>query len=116
MDAALPSRIDFNRLMQHLGGDRAVLAELLALFLKSAEHSIEQMGQAERDINVISWLQQAHQLKGACKNITAKRLANLCVEAEDVTRLPNPQSAAVLYHMNKELAALHELIARYLAG
>ncbi len=114
MEASLQQRIDFARLNSHLGGDQKVLAELLQLFLKSAAVSIETMAQAEAGTNVILWLQQAHHLKGACKNITAKRLTSLCLEAESITRLPNQQTAAVLYHMHKELALLRETIADYL--
>lgn len=113
MDAALLQRIDFMRLTINLGGKKKVIEEMLDLFLASATESLEKMESCEHTRNIILWLQTAHRLKGASNNITAKRLAGLCTEAEEIQSFPHPQSEAVLYHMHKELALLREAIAAH---
>lgn len=114
MDAALLQRIDFLQLAIMLGGNRKTIADMLALFLKSASESIETLEAAEKSSNVLLWLQTAHKLKGAGKNITAKRLVGLCLEAEEIHALPHPQASNVIYNLYKELALLREAIAAHL--
>lgn len=113
MDAALLPRIDFFRLALNLGGKPAIIHQMLDLFLASAAQTLEKMEAATREGDVSAWLKTAHHLKGAAKNITAKRLAGLCEEAEAIETLPHEQSAAVLYHLHKELAALHLAIHQH---
>ena len=115
MDAALLSRIDFLQLAIHLGGNKAVIKQMLELFMKSADESLAVLEKAEHEGNVILWLQTAHKLKGASKNITAKRLAGLCLEAEEIKSLPHQQSSAILYHIQKEIAILRDTIAKHLS-
>lgn len=110
MDAALLQRIDFFRLAIHLGGKRQVIEEMLTLFLNASATHMQTLEAAERSRNVLLWQQTLHQLKGAAQNVTAKRLASLCIEAEDITKLPHGQSGAMLYHMHKELALLRVAI------
>ena len=110
MVAALPQRIDFLRLAMNLGGKQKAVVEMLDLFMKSTKILLQQMEAAAVEKNIITWLQAAHKIKGASQNITAKRLMMLCVEAEEIKELPHPQSSAVLYNMNKELALLRVAI------
>ncbi len=116
MDAALLQRIDFLKLAMHLGGKKPLIAEMLALFFKTASDLLMQMEIAARDQNVLLWLQTAHKLKGAAQNVTAKRLVGLCLEAEAITTLPHAQGEAVLYHLHKELALLRDAVTREIAG
>jgi len=113
MDASLLQRIDFLRLAMNLGGNKAMIENMLDLFSKSCMESLVEMEYAEHHCNVIIWLQTAHKIKGAAKNITAKRLAALCEEAEQIQSLPHEQSANVIYNMHKELVLLMEAIASY---
>ncbi len=113
MDASPLQRIDFLKLALNLGGNKATIESLLTMFIKSSVQSIQKMEQAEATRNVIAWLQTAHQMKGAAKNITAKRLTTLCEEAEEIQSLPHPQSSNVIYNMHKELALLREAVAAY---
>ena len=115
MDASLLQRIDFFRLAINLGGNRTVIHEMLTLFLNTAASHMQKLEVAERALNILVWQQITHQLKGAAQNITAKRLASLCIEAEEIKKLPHPQSSAVLYHMHKELALLHMAIEEHAA-
>ena len=114
MEASLPQRIDFLKLAINLGGNKSTIAHMLELFIQTTTYSLEKMEKAGHDNNVILWLQTAHQIKGAAKNITARRLALLCEEAETIRSLPHQQSANVLYNMHKELALLREEIEEYL--
>jgi HPt (histidine-containing phosphotransfer) domain-containing protein len=114
MQAGLPQRIDFFRLALNLGGNRAAVAEVLALFLKACTNQLRTLEQAIASHQLLSWQQTLHQMKGAAQNITAKRLANLCIEGEEITALPHEHAAAVLYHLHKELAHLREEIEEHL--
>lgn len=114
MDAALLQRIDFLRLSINLGSNRKNMKEMLDLFLRSAEASLDKIEAAHQENNIILWLQVAHQLKGSSHNITAKRLVGLCLEAEEIQELPHNQAGAIAYHMRKELAMLREIIQKHL--
>jgi HPt (histidine-containing phosphotransfer) domain-containing protein len=114
MDASLPQRLDLFRLAMNLGGNRATIAHMLQLYLSSAHTSLQTLEDAQRRQNTILWLQVLHQLKGASQNITARRLAGLCVEAEQVQELPHPHSESMLYHLHKEFALLRIAIESYL--
>jgi HPt (histidine-containing phosphotransfer) domain-containing protein len=114
MDASLLQRIDFLRLSINLGGNKKTIRQMLEMFLSSTAASLKRMEKAEAEANILVWLQVAHQLKGASKNITAKRLAVLCEEAEVIQEFPHPQSANVIYNMHKELALLRTAIEKHL--
>lgn len=114
MDASLLQRIDFLRLAINLGGNKKTIRQMLTMFLSSTAESLVKMEKAEAASNILVWLQTAHQLKGAAKNITAKRLAVLCEEAEVIQEFPHPQSANVTYNLHKELALLRAAIDSYL--
>lgn len=111
VDASTLPRIDLVRLALNLGGNKATVIEMLHMFLTTAQKTIEEMEEAERKGNLLTWLQGAHHLKGAAKNITAKRLAQLCSEAEAIDCLPHAHTQNVLYNMSKELAHLRQLFA-----
>ena len=113
MSAALPQHIDFLGVAMNLGGNRETISNMLDLFIKSVAASIEHLEAAERNSNVISWLQTTHTIKGAAQNMTAQRLIMLCREAEEIQSLPHSQSSSVMYNMYKELAILREAIAKY---
>jgi HPt (histidine-containing phosphotransfer) domain-containing protein len=113
MHASLLQRIDFFKLALNLGGNKATILSMLDLFTQSTAESLEKIEQAESARNTIIWLQTVHKMKGAAKNITARRLATLCEEAEEIQSLPHPQSSNVIYNMHKELALIREAIAAY---
>jgi HPt (histidine-containing phosphotransfer) domain-containing protein len=91
-----------------------VIEEMLGLFLSTSMSQMEKLEHAERSLNILAWKQTTHQLKGAAQNITAKRFASLCIEAEEIHSLPHPQSGAVIYHLYKELALLRGAIEAHL--
>lgn len=113
-DAALLQRIDFFRLALNFGGNQETIKEMLRLFLTSTATQLEKLEIAERDRNIIAWLQIIHQLKGAAQNITAKRMASLCIEAEEIQSLPHEQSRAITYHLYKEMALLGAAISGHI--
>ncbi len=115
MEASLQQRIDFLTITINLSGDKKAVRELLELFVHSNAELLKRMEQAEKEMNIIAWLQLAHQMKGAANYIGAKRFVTLCLEAEDIKQMPNEQSGAVMYHMMKEQAHLREAIEKHLA-
>ena len=115
MEASLLQRIDLLALTIQLGGDKHSIRELLELFLHANTQTLKRLEEAKEDGNIIAWLQLAHQMKGSAGYIGAKRLVGLCIEAEDIKKLPNEQTDPVLYHMGKELAHLRETITKHLA-
>lgn len=112
-DASLPQRIDFFRLALNLGGNKETVKEMLLLFLTTSAAQLEKLEAAERELNIIVWLQIIHQLKGAAQNITARRFASLCIEAEEIRSLPHEQSRAITYHLYKEMALLGTAISAH---
>jgi HPt (histidine-containing phosphotransfer) domain-containing protein len=115
MEASLLQRIDLLALTINLSGDKHAIRELLELFLHANTQTLKRLEEAKENDNIIAWLQLAHQMKGSAGYIGARRLTGLCVEAEDIKKLPSEQSAAVLYHMGKELSHLRETISRHLS-
>ncbi len=83
---------DLQRLAAFTDGDAAVEAELLALFVATAERYLADLAssvdQAER------WRATAHSLKGAAGNIGAAAMAELAAAAERTT--PDPKLLARL--------------------
>jgi HPt (histidine-containing phosphotransfer) domain-containing protein len=63
-----------------VGGDAALLAELRAAFLESAERQLDLMGRARCDAN---WLVSASRLKSLAASFGAAGLSDLADEALD---------------------------------
>ena len=113
IEASRAAHLNPRQLEENLDGAMA-LNEILPIFLASAEDCIERLDEASSRHNLIGWRQVAHELKGAALSVTARRLAELCIEAEAVARMPDEQAGAVLYHMQKELAILRQEVAKLL--
>jgi len=78
--------VDFDRLRSFTEDDRALEAELVALFLATAEGYLERLGAALHD--AAGWRAAAHSLKGAAGNIGAVAMADLAAAAEQAS--PDP--------------------------
>ena len=81
--------VDFDRLRSFTDGDPALEAELLGLFVMTAERYLAGLEEALDEPG--QWRAFAHSLKGAASNIGAPAVADLAAEAEraspDPTRL-----------------------------
>ena len=70
------------RLMQLVGGNQAVLNELIDTFLTDAPASLATMHRALRDQDAASFRRAAHTLKSNAADFGAHKLADLCRELE----------------------------------
>ena len=78
-DSPANASIDFAHLESYVGGDQAIVREVLALFSDQARTVLPQLdpqGPAE------AWRNTAHSLKGSALGIGAEALALACSEAE----------------------------------
>ena len=113
MDAFLPPRIDLKLLIHNMGGNEKVIPKLLEVFWESCDDYVKRMEKALLQKDMKAWQLHAHSLKGAALSVTARRIAMVCEEAEHTLTLKNKEGAALLYHLNKEIATLRsELAAR----
>jgi hypothetical protein len=95
--------VDFSYLEGFVGGDRAVVLEVLALFRQQASAWDPGLTEANPD-----WRALAHTIKGAARGIGANPLGDLCQTAE----FGQP---ADLAPVRVELAATVAAIAAYMA-
>jgi len=75
------TEIDFDHLNQYVGGDPDLTAEVFGLF----KHQVEMWGRAlvvEADDDI--WESATHSLKGTSLAVGAKKLAELCSNAESL--------------------------------
>jgi CheY-like chemotaxis protein len=85
------------KLMDRVGGDRQLLREVVDLFFRDAEPTVEAMGQALTRADCPELMRVSHRLKGALNNLELRAAAEL---------------AARLEHMaeTNQLAGAHQLI------
>jgi hypothetical protein len=95
--------VDFSYLEGFVGGDRAIVLEVLALFRQQAESWDPGLTETNPD-----WRALAHTIKGAARGIGANPLGDLCQTAE----FGQP---ADLAPVRVELAAAVAAIAAYVA-
>jgi hypothetical protein len=69
--------VDFSYLEGVLGGDRAVMGEVLAIFRQQARIWVGGLDESNPE-----WRAVAHTVKGAARGIGANPLGDLCHEAE----------------------------------
>lgn len=115
MEASLQSRVDLTLLTQNMGGNGKVIPKLFEVFWKSSDETIRQMEKALKTKDLKQWQFHAHSLKGAARSVTARRIASICEECEHLNALKKKEAAALLYHLNKEVAILRELIKNQIA-
>ncbi len=76
--------VDLVHLARYTGGDRALNAEVLQLFLDQSAQLLRQMHDALENRDQKSWHEIAHSLKGAARGIGAFALADAAAVAEPV--------------------------------
>jgi HPt (histidine-containing phosphotransfer) domain-containing protein len=102
--------IDFNHLEHYVGGDQAIIREVLALFSDQARTVLPQLdpeGPADQ------WRGVAHSLKGSALGIGALDLAAACGDAEQAHDAPPAEKAAVRVRIADCLGAVLADIAAY---
>lgn len=102
--------IDFSHLEHYVGGDQAIIREVLALFSDQARTvlpALDPAGPADQ------WRNAAHSLKGSALGIGAMALAAACGEAELAKDAPVEQKAAARARIADCLGAVLTDIAAY---
>ena len=102
--------IDFSHLEHYVGGDQAIIREVLALFSDQARTvlpTLDPVGPAEQ------WRNAAHSLKGSALGIGAMALASACSEAELAKEAPATEKAAARARIADCLGAVLADIAVY---
>ena len=73
---------DWQQLSQLAGEDREFEAELMAIFLQDAEHSLKQLEQAIASQSMQTIEEVAHSLRGASANVGAIALSAVALQLE----------------------------------
>ena len=104
--------IDFNHLERYVGGDQAIIREVLALFSDQARTVLPQLdprGPADQ------WRSAAHSLKGSALGIGAGALAEACGQAELAKEAPVAEKIAARARIANCLGDVLADIAAYRA-
>jgi HPt (histidine-containing phosphotransfer) domain-containing protein len=102
--------IDFNHLEHYVGGDQAIIREVLALFSDQARTVLPLLdpeGCADQ------WRSAAHSLKGSALGIGAGALAEACGVAEQAKGAPVAEKIAARARVADCLGAVLADIAAY---
>ena len=102
--------IDFSHLEHYVGGDQAIIREVLALFSDQARTVLPALDPAGP---VDQWRNAAHSLKGSALGIGALALAQACGDAEAAREAPVEQKAAARILIADCLGAVLADIAVY---
>ena len=102
--------IDFSHLEHYVGGDQAIIREVLGLFSDQARTvlpALDPAGPADQ------WRNAAHSLKGSALGIGAIALASACSEAELAKEATTEQKAEARARIADCLGAVLTDIAAY---
>jgi HPt (histidine-containing phosphotransfer) domain-containing protein len=102
--------IDFSHLEHYVGGDQAIIREVLALFSDQARTvlpTLDPSGPADQ------WRNAAHSLKGSALGIGAMALASACGDAEAAKEAAAEEKAAARARIADCLGAVLADIATY---
>ena len=102
--------IDFSHLEHYVGGDQAIIREVLALFSDQARTVLPTLDPAGP---VDQWRNAAHSLKGSALGIGAMALASACGDAEAAREASVEQKTAARARIADCLGAVLADIAVY---
>jgi len=92
-----PKSFNRERLAEFSGGDKEIEAHLIRAFLNTLDTDLSNMDKHARNKNHDEWVAAVHKLYGACSNIGAESIANLCDEAQYYTeRVTDPDKIDIL--------------------
>ena len=112
-DAMTGPAIDLQHLARYTGGDRAIDAEILALFDNQCREMLAGLAHAADGGDWKSWREIAHTIKGAARGVGAFPLAEDAAAAETAD---GDKAAAqmALERLRTSAMAAHEFIATFL--
>jgi HPt (histidine-containing phosphotransfer) domain-containing protein len=102
--------IDFNHLEHYVGGDQAIIREVLALFSDQARTVLPLL---DPEGSVDQWRSAAHSLKGSALGIGAAALAVACGDAEQARDASVAEKIAARARIADRLGAVLADITTY---
>ena len=104
--------VNFENLHAITGGDEEVEAALFASFLEDTGACLESMRVAYSAGDEVLWRQQAHALKGACINLGAQKLGDLCCRAQMSWQASSDDKYAILQEIEGEFQRVRDVLAK----
>ena len=86
--------VDLAHLARYTGGDQALNAEVLQLFVNQAGELVQRMDSVLQTGDVKTWKEVAHSLKGAARGIGAFAMANAAEACEPIDPASDANGAA----------------------
>ena len=107
--------VDLAHLSQYTGGDARLDAEVLQLFVRQTEESIQRLDLLLDTGNTKAWREAAHSLKGAAGGVGAFVVAEMAGRAESADPGADRSKAAeCLVRLRESCDVAREFIAAYL--
>lgn len=116
MSSAAPQPVDLAHLARYTGGDRALNAEVLRLFVGQAADLMNQLQTVIEARDAKTWRYITHSIKGAARGIGAFSLADVAAEAEPLDLAAQTSEAlASLAALKARAEAVHRFVEAYLS-
>ena len=117
MSSPATSPVDLTHLARYTGGERALNAEVLRLFVDQSAELMEQLESVVKARDAQTWRHITHSLKGAARGIGAFALAQVAAEAEPLDpALQHAQAVMTLQSLKLRAEAVHDFVSDYLAA
>jgi CheY-like chemotaxis protein/HPt (histidine-containing phosphotransfer) domain-containing protein len=110
LSAVVDAAVDEAAVVKMVGGDRALLREMVALFIEDYPKRVLEISDALRDNNAEALEFAAHAVKGAAMTLCARRVGDTALSLEQMGR------ASELHLAGDALAALEDELAQAHAG
>lgn len=104
--------VDLGRALERVGGERALLAELVEIFLEDLPGHRQTMRAGAGDGSLSDIRRAAHTLKGSCATLGAERASFLAAALEDACRRARADAvASLLARLERELEEVQAFFA-----
>lgn len=97
--AGIEAPVDFSAALRWVDGDRALLTELIDIFLEDCPSKLHELEQAVKEGNAIGVRQTAHSLKGMVAGFQARSAHGLANEMEVLGKVGDLSQASDLLSM-----------------
>ena len=115
MILAIQKPVDLTHLSRYTGGERALNAEVLQLFVDQSADLMRQLQGVVDARDSKTWRHITHSLKGAARGIGAFPLAQVAAEAEPLDpAIEHAQAMTALMNLKARTEAVHEFVRSYL--
>lgn len=115
MSSAAREPVDLDHLARYTGGDRALNAEVLQLFVGQAGQLLDQLQAVLDASDHKGWRHITHSIKGAARGIGAFALADMAAEAEPLDLTKDTAAAlAAIGTLKLRAEAVHRFVRAYL--